>query len=50
MDDWANGGYVDGLLLDVMSWWWSKFFEKFVLFHGLCMEFRHKLSCDVLGK
>ena len=22
IDDWANGGYVDGLLLGVVSWCW----------------------------
>ena len=47
LDDWANGGYVYGLLLGVMSWCWCKFFEKLVLFQRMCMEFRDKtmLQC-----
>ena len=43
IDDWANGGYVDGLLLGVVSWCWCKFFGKLVLFQGICMEFRGKI-------
>ena len=35
--DWANGGYVDGLLSGVVSWCWCKFFGKLVLFQKMCM-------------
>ena len=47
LDDCANGGYVDGLLLGVVSCCWCKFFGKLVLFQGMCMEFRDKtmLQC-----
>ena len=43
LDDWANGGYVNGLLSGVLSWCLSKFFRKLVLIQGMCMENRDKI-------
>ena len=43
LDDWANGGYVDGLLSVVVSWCWCKFFGELVLFQGMRMEFTDKI-------
>ena len=43
LDDWANGGYVDGLLSGVVSYCWCKFFGELFLFQGRCMEFRDKI-------
>ena len=49
LDDWGNVGYVDGLLSDVVSWSWRKFFGTLVLFQGKRMEFRDKIR-NVPGK
>ena len=47
--DWANGGYVDGLLSGVVSWCWCKFFGKLVLFQKMCMLLRDKNMLQLFG-
>ena len=46
LDDWANGGYVDGLLSGVACWCWCKFIGKLV--HGLLKIYG--LVCCIISK
>ena len=50
LDDWANGGYADGLLSGMVSWCWCKFFGKLVLFQGMRTEFKDKIMLQCSWK